>query len=174
MMRGKHYLSCRVLGWLLLPAAFLALPLVAEEQARIKPKKQICVEAMAAVPHITAADLQGKIVAGDTFVLLDIRTRAEYETGHIAGAVWLPRGFLEFKVEDLAPDPETEIVVYCLKSCRGSAAARTLLEMGYRNVKDLEGGLGRWIKGGLPLRNQYGEFTVTDYVDKDPYVPIRD
>jgi rhodanese-related sulfurtransferase len=122
----------------------------------IKPKQEICKEAKAAVPHMTPADLQSEIIAGKELVVLDIRTKAEYDAGHIDGAIWLPRGFLEIKVEGLVPDPEATIVVYCLKGCRGSLAVQALLGMGYENVYDLAGGIAVWIKEELPLYNQYG------------------
>jgi 3-mercaptopyruvate sulfurtransferase SseA len=56
----------------------------------------------------------------------------------------------------------------------GHRAARTLLGMGYPKVREIEGGLVLWIEEGLPLRNQYGEVKVTDFVEKDPYFPLRD
>jgi rhodanese-related sulfurtransferase len=149
-------------------------PLFGADAGKIKPKQQICQEAKAAARHISPTDLQSKIAANEELVLLDIRTRAEYDAGHIAHAIWLPRGFLEFKIESLVSDPKAEIVVYCLKSCRGSVAAITLQDMGYQNVSDLEGGLVSWLKGGLPLRNQYGEIEITDFSDQDPYVPVQD
>jgi 3-mercaptopyruvate sulfurtransferase SseA len=46
--------------------------------------------------------------------------------------------------------------------------------MGYPKVREIEGGLVLWIEEGLPLRNQYGEVKVTDFVEKDPYFPLRD
>jgi 3-mercaptopyruvate sulfurtransferase SseA len=46
--------------------------------------------------------------------------------------------------------------------------------MGYPKVREIEGGLVLWIEEGLPLRNQYSEVKVTDFVEKDPYFPLRD
>ena len=91
----QAYLSVSV-PMVLMLALVVPTLLFAEETGKIKPKKQICQEAKAAVPHITPGELQARITAGDEFVLLDIRTRAEYDAGHITGAIWLPRGFLEF------------------------------------------------------------------------------
>lgn len=144
------------------------------ETTAVKDKKEICREAKAAAVHIEPSALHERIAAAEEFVLLDIRTRAEYEAGHIEGAVWLPRGILEFAIENLVADPETEIVVYCLKGCRGSLAVLALEAMGYRRVSDLAGGLARWVAQGLPLRNQYGGITVVDFLDRDPYVPVHD
>jgi rhodanese-related sulfurtransferase len=149
------------------------LPAFGAEPSAILSKQQICQEAKATVAHISPSDLQGRILAREKFLLLDIRTRAEYEAGHIVDAVWLPRGFLEFKIADLTTDPDAEIIVYCLKGCRSSRAVMTLQEMGYRNVTDLDGGTAQWLKQGFPLWNQYGEIEVVDFVDRSPFQPVR-
>lgn len=131
-------------------------------------KQEICREARAAVPHLTAAELDSLLGAGADLVLLDVRTEDEWDAGHIGGAVWLPRGFLEFKVQELVPDPTRPIVVYCEKGCRGSRAAATLREIGYRDVRDLTGGVEAWAAAGLPLHNRLGRILVSEFGAADP------
>ena len=55
-------------------------------------------------------------------------------------AVWIPRGFLESKIEKHVPDRAAPIVVYCASGMRSLFAARTLAELGYTNVRSLAGG----------------------------------
>jgi len=86
--------------------------------------------------------------AGD-YVLIDVRQPVEYYTDNIPGAVLLPRGIIEFKIADedfwfdqylYPPEDSTEIIVYCKVGDRGILAAKSLMEIGYKNVKNLKGG----------------------------------
>ena len=134
---------------------------------QIKPKKLITKEAKAAVEHISIVDLQKKINDGEKFYLIDVRSVPEYVAGHIKGAMLIPRGLLEFKIEKLVPDPNAEIVVYCKASSRGSLAAKALMDMGYKNVKDLDGGFKKWAKNGFAFYNHHGKIKALKFGDKE-------
>ncbi len=82
--------------------------------------------------------------------LLDVREKNEWDDGYIPGATYLPRGFLESRVEETVPDKETPLVVYCAGGVRSAFAAKTLQEMGYTNVASVIGGYGAWKNAGLP------------------------
>ncbi|TPV95748.1 MAG: molybdopterin-synthase adenylyltransferase MoeB [Myxococcales bacterium FL481] len=82
-------------------------------------------------------------------LLIDVRERDEYEQGFIPTAEWIPRGFLELKIEDLTADRGREIVIYCAGGTRSALAARSLAEMGYTNVASLTGGFRAWKNAGL-------------------------
>jgi molybdopterin/thiamine biosynthesis adenylyltransferase/rhodanese-related sulfurtransferase len=84
-------------------------------------------------------------------VLVDIRERDEYEQGFIPSADWIPRGFLELKIEDLVPDREREIIVYCAGGVRSALGARSLTELGYANVSSMAGGFRSWKNAGYPF-----------------------
>ncbi len=84
-------------------------------------------------------------------ILLDVRESDEYVAGRLPGAVHVPRGFLELRVEDRIPDRAKPIVVYCAAGVRSVLAARTLQEMGYEDVASLAGGISRWTDAGLPV-----------------------
>ena len=64
------------------------------------------------VPALTAAQVQAKVQAGEPFVILDVREKDEYDQGHIAQARLLPRGLLEFRVNDVVPDTLTNILLH--------------------------------------------------------------
>ena len=76
--------------------------------------------------------------ASEHAVLLDVRDTQEYSSGHIPGAVNLPRDEIE-KAGELSPDPETEIYTYCYSGRRSDLAAIALKRMGYRHVRNIGG-----------------------------------
>ncbi|MGB1278055.1 MAG: ThiF family adenylyltransferase, partial [Nannocystaceae bacterium] len=88
-------------------------------------------------------------VAEKAPVVIDVRERDEYEQGFIPGANWVPRGFLELKVEDIAPEREREVIIYCAGGTRSALAARSLAELGYANVASMAGGFRAWKNSGL-------------------------
>lgn len=73
-------------------------------------------------------------------VLIDVRELDEWNTGHIPGAIHIPRSILEFKISEVAPDRNTPIVLYCRSGGRATVSAHQLIGLGYTNVKNLEGG----------------------------------
>lgn len=94
-------------------------------------------------------------------ILIDVREPAEFDTGHIAGAVNIPRGVLEFQV-DAHPavanvsDPvlshkDQPIVVVCRTGGRSALAALNLQRMGFSDVRSIAGGITDWAAAGLPL-----------------------
>jgi rhodanese-related sulfurtransferase len=68
--------------------------------------------AKAVVPALTAEQVQAKVQAGEPFVILDVREKDEYDQGHIAQARLLPRGLLEFRINDLVPGKSTNILLH--------------------------------------------------------------
>jgi molybdopterin/thiamine biosynthesis adenylyltransferase/rhodanese-related sulfurtransferase len=97
-------------------------------------------------PEAVRARLEGP----DRPLLIDVREAEEWRQGHLPGAVHIPRGFLELRVEKAAPR-DREIVVYCAGGVRSALAARSLHELGYRSVSSMAGGFGRWKELGLPF-----------------------
>jgi adenylyltransferase/sulfurtransferase len=85
-------------------------------------------------------------------LLVDVRRRDEWDEGHIPGAVHIPRGSLESRIEKAAPDRERPIVVYCSVGERSAFAARTLGELGYEDVTSLAGGFTDWKRNGFPMQ----------------------
>lgn len=86
---------------------------------------------------------------GKSPVLLDVRESDEWRQGHLEGAIPLPRGFLEIKVEAAIPDKNTPIIAYCAGGVRSLLAAKVMREMGYQNVTSMAGGYGAWKNGGF-------------------------
>jgi len=87
----------------------------------------------------------------DGAVVIDVREQDEYVQGYIPGARWIPRGFLESRIEDAVPDKSTPVILYCAGGTRSALSARALGELGYTNVKSLAGGFTAWKRGGHPF-----------------------
>jgi len=93
--------------------------------------------------------------------LIDVREPAEFDTGHIAGAINIPRGVLEFQVDAhpavaAVSDPalshkDQPLVLVCRTGGRAALAALNLQRMGFSDVRSIAGGINDWTAGGLPL-----------------------
>jgi molybdopterin/thiamine biosynthesis adenylyltransferase/rhodanese-related sulfurtransferase len=101
------------------------------------------------IDELTSADAAAR---ADGPVFVDVRDPEEWDEGHIPGAVHLPRGSLESRVERAVPERERPIVVYCAGGNRSAFAARTLAELGYERVFSLAGGFTDWKRSGFPVQ----------------------
>ena len=107
-------------------------------------------ETKAEIDEIDAADARTRLDDGET-VFVDVRERAEWDEGHIPGAVHIPRGSLESRIEGLLPDRARPLVVLCAGGSRSAFAAKTLGELGYARVESLRGGFTDWKRNGFPF-----------------------
>lgn len=144
-------------------AVLVALLICSFSQAQIKTPKEIVEKIKSEINIITVEDFESKMNSDNGFVLIDVRTEKEFLAGHIENAVWLPRGFIEFKTQKLIDDPETEIILYCKRGSRSALTTYTLIEMGYKNVLNLEGGFEEWINNGNSIYNLHGELEVINF-----------
>jgi rhodanese-related sulfurtransferase len=80
-------------------------------------------------------------------VYLDCREPNEYNLAHIPGAVFIPRGNLETKIEAAIPRSR-KIVIYCASGNRSALAADTMQQMGYADVASMSGGFRGWVDAG--------------------------
>jgi sulfur-carrier protein adenylyltransferase/sulfurtransferase len=92
-----------------------------------------------------------ELLAEADAAVVDVRERDEWAEGHIPGAVHIPRGSLESRIEGVVPDRSQTVVVYCGSGSRSAFAAKTLEELGYGNVLSLAGGFTDWKRNGLPF-----------------------
>ena len=103
----------------------------------------------ARVKEIDVRQLADKRENGQPPVLIDVREQDEVEQGIIPGAIHIPRGYLELRIEDRVPDRDAPIVVSCASGIRSALAVETLTQMGYTNVVNLKGGFGAWKEAGF-------------------------
>jgi sulfur-carrier protein adenylyltransferase/sulfurtransferase len=102
------------------------------------------------VKEITPEQLNQELNQGQITVI-DIRESEELSSGHIPNAIFIPRGFLELRIESTAPERDQAICLYCGGGNRSALAARSLQELGYTKVFSLEGGISRWIRENRPM-----------------------
>lgn len=79
----------------------------------------------------------------DDYVILDVRTQAEYDESHIPGAILIPHDTVATAAEDALPDKGQLILVYCRSGNRSKQASQALVDLGYTNVVEF-GGINSW------------------------------
>src|SRR6266513_5242915 len=105
-----------------------------------------------ATPEIAPRDLLRRLERGDDLVIVDARTVEEYARGCVPGAISVPGGELVLRIGDLAPRPETTIVVHCGGRTRSYIGAESLRRMRLPNpIVALENGTMGWELAGLTL-----------------------
>src|SRR5580765_3354855 len=121
--------------------------------------------AKASVEEVDARRAQELLDGGDAPLLVDVRERDEWEQGRIPGSVLVPRGNLESRIENVAPDRSQPVVLYCAAGNRSAFAAKTLTELGYERAISLAGGYEDWKRSGLPteLPRSLGPERTTRY-----------
>lgn len=92
-----------------------------------------------------------ELQTSQTPVVLCVDTSQDFASGHVPGARWVPRGWLECQIGDLVASRETPIAVTSHDGRNATLAGATLTEMGYQHVAVLEGGMVAWRRAGLPI-----------------------
>ena len=103
--------------------------------------------------EITPQDLKTRLAAENRPLLLDVRQDWETQLCRLPNAVHIPIEEIEFRAEEL--DPNTETVVYCHQGVRSAAVAEYLRQLGFRDVKNLSGGLDLWARTVDPSMRRY-------------------
>ena len=93
--------------------------------------------------QITAIDAKKIMDSGEEHIILDTREQDEFDEGHIPGAILIPYTEIENKAEEMLPDKDKLILVYCRSGRRSKIAAEALSKLGYTNVKEF-GGIIDW------------------------------
>jgi rhodanese-related sulfurtransferase len=93
--------------------------------------------------NITAQQAKEIMDTQTGYVILDVRAQSEYDEGHIPGAIVIPHDQVKEKAEDILPDKDQLILVYCRSGRRSKLAAEDLVDLGYTNIKEF-GGILDW------------------------------
>ena len=107
---------------------------------------QLVNEAKKEVQEIGPAELKQMQQSGEDFVLIDVRESEEVARGVIPGAIAIPRGVLEVRIDQVTTDKEKKMVLYCAGGNRSALAGWMLKKMGFKNIISLAGGYGGWSK----------------------------
>src|SRR6202011_3600796 len=94
-----------------------------------------------------------KELIGEGVAIIDVRGSEEFATGHLPGAKSIPRGHLESRIENAAPERSAEVILYCASGNRSAYAARTLKDdLGYEHVRSMTGGITLWKDRGYEVQ----------------------
>jgi phage shock protein E len=104
-----------------------------------------------AKPQLVDAAEAGKLIADKKVVVLDVRTPAEFASGHIQGATNLDIHGKDFKAKLAEMDKDQPYLVHCAVGMRSAKACTAMSGLGFKNVYDLKGGLDAWKKAGNPI-----------------------
>lgn len=137
-------------------------------------------EALETVTEIFPWDLDDSLGKDEKPLIVDIREPAKFDLGHIEGSLHVPRGQLEGACEwnyletepQLVTARERQVILVCCSGRRSALAARTMMSMGYRDVKSLKTGIKGWNDSDLPLVDAKGAIVDADELDETLSMPI--
>lgn len=130
-----------------------------------KTFQQLMDEARGAVGELSPQQVRELLRNDGKHVVLDVREKEEYREGHLEGAVSVPRGFLEMKMDAEVPDKSTPIIAYCAGGVRSLLAGKVMKEMGYEDVTSMSGGYTAWKNEGYSFvqDRQFTQEQLTRY-----------
>lgn len=107
-------------------------------------------KAKSRIKEITPQELSAQL---GSVQIIDVREPEEFQAGHLPGAVNVPRGLLEFRVDahPILCERSCTIVMQCQSGGRSALATVAMQELGYKDVVSLAGGFGAWKSAGLPV-----------------------
>ena len=115
-----------------------------------KTVAQLLSEAAARVPFMSLAELNQRIGKTEApLIVLDVREKDAFDAAHVPGAMHLPRGQLELRINEVLPDPTSRIVTVCEFGKISTLAAATLRDLGFLRAAALDGGMKAWREGGF-------------------------
>ncbi|HKT76436.1 MAG TPA: MBL fold metallo-hydrolase [Sphingobium sp.] len=117
-----------------------------------KTVAQLLAEAALKVPFVALADLHARLGSNrEELVILDVREKDAFDAGHIPGAIHLPRGQLELRVNSMLADPTVKLVTCCEFGKISTLAAATLHDLGFPRATALDGGMKAWAEAGYEM-----------------------
>jgi molybdopterin/thiamine biosynthesis adenylyltransferase/rhodanese-related sulfurtransferase len=111
--------------------------------------RELLAQVKAEIDEVSSSGVLARLDDGDRPLLLDVREQDEWQEGHLPGAIHVPRGNLESRIETLVPNKSREIVVYCAGGARSAFAAKSLAQLGYERVGSMAGGFSDWKRNGF-------------------------
>ncbi|MEO8363978.1 MAG: molybdopterin-synthase adenylyltransferase MoeB [Ilumatobacteraceae bacterium] len=105
--------------------------------------RELLAQTKSQITEVDSAEAAIQIDAGGV-VVLDVREPEEYDQGAIIDSLHIPRGNVESQIESKVIDKSIPIIIYCAVGARSAFAAKSLNELGYRNVSSLAGGFNKW------------------------------
>lgn len=109
----------------------------------IMNRKKRNIENEVIIKHISMNDIVQIMEENENYIILDVRTQAEYNQGHIPNAICIPNETIDENVVNKLPDKNQMILVYCRSGNRSRQAAEKLKKLGYTNLIEF-GGIIDW------------------------------
>ncbi|MEE1043739.1 MAG: rhodanese-like domain-containing protein [Clostridia bacterium] len=94
--------------------------------------------------QITPQEAKKIMDSGVEHIILDVREQDEFDSGHIPNAIMIPYSEIENRAEEMLPDKDAQILVYCRSGRRSKIASESLAKLGYTNIKEF-GGIIDWL-----------------------------
>lgn len=117
----------------------------------MKTAHDLVAEAKQQIAEVSLDEAELAVQQAD--VLIDVREPDEYQSGHLPGAINIPRGMLEFRLsnDDALSARDLNLVLYCKTSGRAALSALSLKAMGYLHVQSIAGGFDAWAGADKPV-----------------------
>lgn len=121
----------------------------------VKTMKDFVTEAKSQIDEVEITEVDALLAVG--YQVVDVREPNEFEAGSIAGAINVPRGVLEGAADhivkgcDELQDRNKKILLFCASSARSAMATLVLQQMGFTDVKNINGGINAWKESNMPL-----------------------
>jgi molybdopterin/thiamine biosynthesis adenylyltransferase/rhodanese-related sulfurtransferase len=104
------------------------------------------------IRELDPGEVHDLVAGGNGAVLVDVREQHEFDESHLPGALHVPRGHLESRIEAAVPDRSSKVVLYCASGARSAYAADTLEKLlGYEDVASMAGGITLWKDRGYEV-----------------------
>ena len=107
------------------------------------------------------SDSQFTEIQDTDYILVDVRTLEEYDSGHIQEAIHIDFYSESFQKEILSLDKSSSIILYCRTQNRSTKTANYLIENGYREINVLAGGINSWVKNGNDLVYDFSDEIIS-------------
>ncbi|MBI9108021.1 MAG: rhodanese-like domain-containing protein [Spirochaetales bacterium] len=101
--------------------------------------------------HELSASEASDLIENVKPLVLDVRTKSEFDSGHISGANLLPVQVFAENIDRLAEYKDQDILLYCASGNRSTVAAKMLIDAGFSRVYNLRHGIGDWVRNALPV-----------------------
>jgi len=101
---------------------------------------------------ITVQELKKRFDATPNICIIDVREDNEWEEQHIPGAIHIPKDEITANIEAKVPELDRPIYLHCRGGVRSLYAANCLLDLGYKEVYSVEGGILEWARSGYPVK----------------------
>ncbi|HVC38002.1 MAG TPA: rhodanese-like domain-containing protein [Gammaproteobacteria bacterium] len=145
-----NYSVCSLCSWESISSGTLCRAYCNQWSSNMTTAADLVSKAKSKIREVTPQDVTKN---RDKLVIIDVREPGEYAAGHIPDVANIPRGLIEFKVDNhpLLSDRDMPLVLHCKGGGRSALATVALQELGFKNVVNMTGGFDAWQSAGLPV-----------------------